>query len=38
MKAELDVSAVLDSERFVSKSPAQAWAVLLDEGCYLCRT
>jgi transposase InsO family protein len=28
--------AVLDSERFADKSPAQAWAVLLDEGCYLC--
>ena len=24
------------SERFADKSPAQAWAVLLDEGCYLC--
>jgi putative transposase len=30
------VLAVLDSERFADKSPAQAWAVLLDEGCYLC--
>jgi putative transposase len=30
------VLAVLDSDRFADKSPAQAWAVLLDEGCYLC--
>jgi putative transposase len=30
------VLAVLDSGRFADKSPAQAWAVLLDEGCYLC--
>jgi putative transposase len=30
------VLAVLDSERFADKSPAQTWAVLLDEGCYLC--
>jgi putative transposase len=36
-RAERDqVLAVLDSERFADKSPAQAWAVLLDEGCYLC--
>jgi putative transposase len=35
--AERDqVLAVLDSGRFADKSPAQAWAVLLDEGCYLC--
>ena len=27
---------VLDSDRFADKSPAQAWAVLLDEGCYYC--
>ena len=27
---------VLDSDRFADKSPAQVWAVLLDEGCYLC--
>ena len=27
---------VLDSDRFADKSPAQAWAILLDEGCYLC--
>ena len=25
---------MLDSERFADKSPAQAWAVLLDEGTY----
>jgi putative transposase len=35
--AERDqVLAVLDNGRFADKSPAQAWAVLLDEGCYLC--
>jgi hypothetical protein len=27
--------AVLNSERFVDRSPAQVWAVLLDEGVYL---
>jgi putative transposase len=27
--------AVLNAERFAGKSPAQAWAVLLDEGIYL---
>jgi putative transposase len=27
--------AVLDSERFVDKSAAQIWAILLDEGVYL---
>jgi putative transposase len=27
---------VLDSDRFADKSPPQAWAVLLDEGCYYC--
>ena len=26
---------VLNAERFADKSPAQAWAVLLDEGIYL---
>jgi len=26
----------LDSDRFADKSPAQAWAVLLDEGRYYC--
>jgi putative transposase len=30
------VLQVLDSDRFADKSPAQAWAMLLDEGCYLC--
>ena len=30
------VLQALDGERFADKSPAQAWAVLLDEGCYLC--
>ncbi|WP_279433695.1 IS3 family transposase [Actinomadura sp. KC345] len=30
------VLAVLDSPRFADKSPAQVWAVLLDEGVYLC--
>jgi putative transposase len=29
------VLAVLDSERFADKSPAQVWAVLLDDGIYL---
>ncbi len=28
--------AVLDSPRFADKSPAQVWAILLDEGVYLC--
>ena len=27
--------AVLNAERFADKSPAQVWAVLLDEGVYL---
>jgi putative transposase len=27
--------AVLNSERFVDRSPAQVWAILLDEGVYL---
>jgi putative transposase len=27
--------AVLDGQRFADKSPAQVWAVLLDEGAYL---
>ena len=31
-----DVLAVLDSDRFADKAPAQAWAMLLDEGRYLC--
>jgi putative transposase len=30
------VITALDSDRFADKSPAQAWAVLLDEGCYYC--
>lgn len=30
------VLAVLRSDRFVDKSPAQVWAVLIDEGTYLC--
>ena len=30
------VAAILDSDRFADKSAAQAWAVLLDEGCYYC--
>jgi len=35
--AERDqVLAVLNSPRFVDKSVAQTWAVLLDEGSYLC--
>ena len=28
--------AVLDSPRFADKSPGQVWAILLDEGTYLC--
>jgi putative transposase len=30
------VLAVLDSARFADKSPGQVWAILLDEGTYLC--
>jgi transposase InsO family protein len=30
------VLGILDSDRFVDKSASQVWAVLLDEGCYLC--
>jgi len=30
------VLEVLRSPRFVDKAPAQVWATLLDEGCYLC--
>ncbi|MFE9328377.1 transposase [Nocardia sp. NPDC052278] len=30
------VLAQLRSDRFVDKSPAQVWAILLDEGTYLC--
>ena len=29
------VLAVLDSDRFADKSPAQVWAILLDDGIYL---
>jgi putative transposase len=31
-----DVLDVLHSARFVDVAPAQVWAILLDEGCYLC--
>lgn len=31
-----EVLNALDSDRFTDKSPAQAWAILLDEGCYMC--
>ncbi|GAA0597441.1 hypothetical protein [Actinomadura livida] len=27
---------MLRSNRFVDKSPTQVWAVLIDEGTYLC--
>ncbi len=30
-----EIVTVLDNERFCDKSPAQVWAVLLDEGTYL---
>lgn len=30
------VLRVLDSPRFADKSPGQVWAILLDEGVYLC--
>ena len=30
------VLEVLHSDRFMDSSPAQVWATLLDEGCYLC--
>src|SRR5229473_2290693 len=30
------VLEVLDSPRFADKSPGQVWAILLDEGTYLC--
>ena len=32
----LDILGVLHSERFVDKSPAEAWATLLDDEIYLC--
>ncbi|MEV6864076.1 IS3 family transposase, partial [Streptosporangium subroseum] len=31
-----EVLETLNSARFIDKSPAQVWAVLLDEGVYLC--
>jgi putative transposase len=31
----VNLLAVLNAERFVDRSPAQAWAILLDEGVYL---
>jgi len=31
-----EVLEALDSDRFADKSPAQVWAILIDEGCYLC--
>lgn len=31
-----EVLAVLDDDRFVDKAPEQVWAILLDEGSYLC--
>jgi putative transposase len=30
------VMEMLNSERFWEKAPAQVWAMLLDEGVYLC--
>jgi len=33
---QAEVLAVLTSERFADKSVAHVWAVLLDEGTYLC--
>ena len=30
------VLAVLDDDRFADKAPEQVWAVILDEGRYLC--
>jgi putative transposase len=30
------VLAVLDDDRFADKAPEQVWAILLDEGIYLC--
>ena len=30
------VLAVLDDDRFADKAPEQVWAILLDEGVYLC--
>ena len=31
-----EVLEALDDDRFADKSPAQVWAILIDEGCYLC--
>lgn len=31
-----EVLEALDSDRFADRSPAQVWAILIDEGCYLC--
>lgn len=31
-----EVLEILNSERFADKAPAQIWAVLLDEGTYVC--
>lgn len=39
--SEQEIQQVLDvltSDRFADKSPEQVWAVLLDEGTYLCST
>ena len=33
-----DVIEVLTSDRFADKAPEQVWAILLDEGTYLCST
>ena len=33
-----EVFDVLTSDRFVDKAPEQVWAILLDEGTYLCST
>lgn len=33
---EAEILAVLHSERFVDRSPAEVYATLLDEGTYLC--
>ena len=32
-----ELLAVLNDARFADKSPAQVWAILLDEGAYLAR-
>ncbi len=33
-----EVFDVLTSDRFLDKAPEQVWAILLDEGTYLCST